>query len=64
LLGRSLLARPAVCFAVATLVATAAIHAVFFGASRYALVCLPALALLSAAAPAPRPSPAPAALRY
>jgi 4-amino-4-deoxy-L-arabinose transferase-like glycosyltransferase len=64
LLGRTLLARPAVCFALATLVATALIHAVFFGAARYALVCLPALALLSAAAPARPLSPDPAALRY
>lgn len=53
LLGRTLLTRPALCFALATLVATAAIHAVFFGAARYALVCLPALALLSVASSRP-----------
>jgi hypothetical protein len=48
LLGRALLARPALCFALGTLLATALIHAVFFGAARYALVCLPALALIFA----------------
>ncbi len=54
LLGRTLLARPAVCFALWTLGVTAATHAVFFGAARYALVCLPSLALLSAAGSARR----------
>lgn len=48
LLGRALFARPALCSALSTLLATALIHAVFFGAARYALVCLPALALLAA----------------
>lgn len=50
LLGRTLLSRPAACFALSTLLATAMTHAIFFGAARYALVCLPALALLSAGA--------------
>jgi 4-amino-4-deoxy-L-arabinose transferase-like glycosyltransferase len=48
LFGRSLLDKPAACFALATLLTTAASHALFFGAARYALVCLPALALLAA----------------
>jgi 4-amino-4-deoxy-L-arabinose transferase-like glycosyltransferase len=62
LLGRSLFDKPAACFALATLLTTAASHAVFFGAARYALVCLPALALLAAAG-WPRPSASPEA-RY
>ena len=59
LLGRTQLARPRLCFAVATLLATALIHAVFFGAARYALVCLPALALLAACSSGPRGTPVP-----
>lgn len=57
LLGRALIARPPLCFAVAALLATALIHAVFFGAARYALVCLPALALLAACSSGPRGTP-------
>ena len=43
LLGRTLLSRPSALLAVALVAATAVTHAVFFGAGRYALVCLPAL---------------------
>lgn len=46
--GRSLLREPSV-FLVVTVVAAAAFtHAVFFGAGRYALVCVPSLAVLVA----------------
>jgi 4-amino-4-deoxy-L-arabinose transferase-like glycosyltransferase len=48
-LGRALLANPPALFALASVLATGVTHAVFFGASRYALVCLPALAALSGA---------------
>jgi hypothetical protein len=50
LLGRRLLGWPAALLAVSTVAVTAAVHAVFFGASRYTLVCLPALAALAGAA--------------
>jgi 4-amino-4-deoxy-L-arabinose transferase-like glycosyltransferase len=50
LLGRSLFRHPPAFFAVFVVLATALTHAVFFGASRYALVCLPALAALGGAA--------------
>jgi hypothetical protein len=50
LLGRSILRHPAALFATCTVLATAFTHAVFFGAGRYALVCLPALAALGGAA--------------
>ncbi len=50
LLGRSLLRHPPALLAAFAVVATAVTHAVFFGASRYALVCLPALAALGGAA--------------
>nr|UXE44727.1 hypothetical protein Hi04_10k_c3120_00029 [uncultured bacterium] len=46
LLGKSLFARPAAFLAVAAVLATGLTHALFFGAGRYALVCLPALAVL------------------
>jgi hypothetical protein len=48
-LGRTLLAHPPALFALASVLCTGVTHAVFFGASRYALVCLPALAALSGA---------------
>jgi hypothetical protein len=50
LLGRRLLDHPPALLAAGTVLATAVSHAVFFGASRYALVCLPALAALAGAA--------------
>jgi len=43
LFGRALLRLPSALLAVSLVAATAATHAVFFGAGRYALVCLPAL---------------------
>ncbi|HEV8550318.1 MAG TPA: hypothetical protein VGQ57_14840 [Polyangiaceae bacterium] len=46
LLGKSLLARPPALLAVAVVFATAVTHALFFGAGRYSLVCLPALSVL------------------
>jgi 4-amino-4-deoxy-L-arabinose transferase-like glycosyltransferase len=49
LLGRTLLRHPPALVAGASVLATALIHAVFFGASRYALVCLPPLAALAGA---------------
>ena len=57
LLGRALFLSPATLLAVSTVAVTAAVHAVFFGASRYTLVCLPALGALGGMAfgrPAPR----------
>jgi 4-amino-4-deoxy-L-arabinose transferase-like glycosyltransferase len=48
LFGRELGRRPVVLLAVALISTTAATHAVFFGAGRYALVAVPALAALSA----------------
>ena len=50
LLGRRLLASPAALLAVSVVAVTAGVHAVFFGASRYTLVCLPALAALAGTA--------------
>jgi 4-amino-4-deoxy-L-arabinose transferase-like glycosyltransferase len=50
LLGSELLALPAALLAVSSVAVTAAVHAVFFGASRYTLVCLPALAALAGTA--------------
>jgi 4-amino-4-deoxy-L-arabinose transferase-like glycosyltransferase len=50
LLGRRLLGLPAVLLAVSVVAMTAGVHAVFFGASRYTLVCLPALAALAGTA--------------
>jgi hypothetical protein len=50
LLGRSLLRHPPALLAVFAVLATALTHAVFFGASRYALVCLPPLAALGGTA--------------
>ena len=47
LLGRELLGHPPALFAFGSVLATALTHAMFFGASRYALVCLPALAALA-----------------
>jgi hypothetical protein len=47
LLGKSLWHWPAAGLAVAAVGTTALTHAVFFGAGRYALVCLPALAVLA-----------------
>jgi hypothetical protein len=46
LLGRSILRHPPALLVTFTVLATALTHAVFFGAGRYALVCLPALAAL------------------
>ncbi|HTQ05774.1 MAG TPA: hypothetical protein VMI54_18050 [Polyangiaceae bacterium] len=46
-LGRALTRLPSVLLAVATVATTAFTHAVFFGAGRYALVCVPALATLA-----------------
>jgi len=53
LLGQVLLASPAMLLAVSTVVVTAGVHAVFFGAARYTLVCLPSLAALSGMAVMP-----------
>jgi hypothetical protein len=47
LFGKGLWRWPAAGLAVATVGATALTHAVFFGAGRYALVCLPALGVLA-----------------
>lgn len=49
-LGRELVRHPAALVAFGTVLTTAVTHAVFFGASRYALVCLPALAALAGSA--------------
>jgi 4-amino-4-deoxy-L-arabinose transferase-like glycosyltransferase len=48
LFGRELWVRPCVLLAVVLVATTALTHAIFFGAGRYALVCLPALAALAA----------------
>jgi hypothetical protein len=48
LFGREALRLPSVLFAVVLVLTTALTHAIFFGAGRYALVCLPALAALAA----------------
>jgi 4-amino-4-deoxy-L-arabinose transferase-like glycosyltransferase len=45
--GRALLRHPPALLTFASVLATALTHAIFFGASRYALVCLPALAALA-----------------
>jgi hypothetical protein len=50
LLGRALFSSPATLLAVSTVAVTAAVHAVFFGASRYTLVCLPTLGALAGVA--------------
>jgi 4-amino-4-deoxy-L-arabinose transferase-like glycosyltransferase len=50
LLGRKLAGVPTALLAVASVAMTAGVHAVFFGASRYTLVCLPALAALAGSA--------------
>jgi len=47
LLGKQLFRLPAACLAVAVVGASALTHAVFFGAGRYALVCLPSLAAVT-----------------
>jgi hypothetical protein len=47
LLGAQLFRLPAACLAVAVVGASALTHAVFFGAGRYALVCLPSLAAVT-----------------
>jgi hypothetical protein len=47
LLGRTLARLPPALLAVAAVATTALTHVVFFGAGRYALVCLPALGALS-----------------
>jgi 4-amino-4-deoxy-L-arabinose transferase-like glycosyltransferase len=47
LLGRALFRSPPALLAVSTVAMTAAVHAVFFGASRYTLVCLPSLGALA-----------------
>ncbi len=49
-LGRTLFASPPTLLAVSAVAVTAAVHAVFFGASRYTLVCLPSLAALAGTA--------------
>jgi 4-amino-4-deoxy-L-arabinose transferase-like glycosyltransferase len=57
LLGRALFRSPPTLLAVSSVAMTALVHAVFFGASRYTLVCLPslgALAGMALARPAPR----------
>jgi hypothetical protein len=41
---------PAALLAISSVAVTAGVHAVFFGASRYTLVCLPALAALAGTA--------------
>jgi hypothetical protein len=56
LLGRALFQSPPTLLAVSTVAMTAAVHAVFFGASRYTLVCLPSLGALAGTAFA-RPLP-------
>lgn len=50
LLGRWLWRRPDVALGAAVVLATAGSHALFFGAGRYGLVCVPLLVALSAAA--------------
>jgi hypothetical protein len=50
LLGRELLSMPAALLASSSVAVTAGVHAVFFGASRYTLVCLPSLAALAGTA--------------
>ena len=50
-LGKSLWKWPAAALGVAAVLATLLTHAVFFGAGRYALVCLPALGVLAGAGP-------------
>jgi 4-amino-4-deoxy-L-arabinose transferase-like glycosyltransferase len=50
LLGRALVRSPPMLLAVSTVAMTAAVHAVFFGASRYTLVCLPSLGALAGTA--------------
>jgi hypothetical protein len=45
--GSPLLSSPAAVLAVSSVAVTGAVHAVFFGASRYTLVCLPLLASLA-----------------
>jgi hypothetical protein len=47
LLGREIFRLPAACLAVSVVGASALTHAVFFGAGRYALVCLPSLAAVT-----------------
>jgi hypothetical protein len=47
LLGREAFRLPAACLAVALVASSALTHAVFFGAGRYALVCLPSLAAVT-----------------
>jgi hypothetical protein len=50
LLGRALFASPPTLLCAAVVAMTAGVHAVFFGASRYTLVCLPSLAALAGTA--------------
>ncbi|HVU05341.1 MAG TPA: glycosyltransferase family 39 protein [Polyangiaceae bacterium] len=47
LLGRDVLRRPPAFVAAAVVLGTALVHAVFFGAGRYSLVCFPALSALA-----------------
>nr|PZN17574.1 MAG: hypothetical protein DIU78_24285 [Pseudomonadota bacterium] len=54
LLGRTLPQRPDAALAAAVVGTTLSTHAVFFGAGRYGLVCVPVLVALAAAAVAPR----------
>jgi hypothetical protein len=50
LFGRRLAARPVLALAAGTVLGTALVHAAFFGAGRYSLVCFPALAALAGTA--------------
>jgi 4-amino-4-deoxy-L-arabinose transferase-like glycosyltransferase len=50
LLGRRLFDSPVALLSVSVVAMTAGVHAVFFGASRYTLVCLPSLAALAGTA--------------
>ncbi|HLV64974.1 MAG TPA: glycosyltransferase family 39 protein [Polyangiaceae bacterium] len=54
LLGRALTRRPDAALAAAVVGTTLATHAVFFGAGRYGLVCVPVLVALAGAALVPR----------
>jgi 4-amino-4-deoxy-L-arabinose transferase-like glycosyltransferase len=54
LLGRRMNQRLAVPFAASVIALTALVHAVFFGAGRYSLVCIPLLAALAALVVEPR----------
>jgi hypothetical protein len=62
-LGRWLWRRPDALLAAGVVAATALTHALFFGAGRYGLVCVPLLVALSASA-LRRPGPVGAALGH